>query len=715
MKNSKYSEEGATKMDIMEHCSKGERKSQGSETKNRKERQGTFFKRRLPAFVLTLALVFGVPMFPGIADTVSAEEPLVKIEQTGGYFMTQGDKNVPLKVKVTNNTKAKITFEAKTNLSATSGDLMEPSPSKGEISLNPGDSTELVFTINVSSSAKVTSQVVTVLLIDKVTNVGDILRSKKLSVSVSQKSATSGTGGTGDSLAAADLVHTLSNGDSIVAGQDNVLTLEFSNIGNTVMKDAKVSLTLPAGISINNGSNTASVGYVSIGDTKTVSFHLTADSTLESKNYPITVTISFKDKANAAQTIEQALYIPVEGSGTSSLSNVEITGVTIPKTAAIGDEFTMAFTVINHGKSATGKLKVYAEAPEGIINKTQSVFSTASIEAGGSESYTVTFFSRDSATEQNYAIKLAVESGSGDGAASTTQYAAIYLGNEGSGKVKTPQLMVSNYTYGGTFVQAGSEFCLSLDLRNTSGSQTLQNIKVTIDSADGTFVPVGSSNSFYIDTISKKDSANYRLFLATKPAAEQKTTPININMSYEDTSGNAFTATDVIAIPVMQDTRLVVDEIAPPYELYAGMETSASVQFYNMGKTPLSNLRVSVEGDFDTFSTTTEYVGNMAAGESETYDFALVPRAVGPMSGKVIFTYEDASGDEQTLEKEFVFEVMEMIPYEEEPLPEDMEGGKKIPWIPIAAVVAVLGGAGGVFFWKRHRKRKIHEEMEIDE
>ncbi len=682
---------------------------------NKKTTIEHFFKRRLPAFLLTLALVAGVPMLPMAADTASAEEdPLVKIEQTGGYFMTQGDKNMALKVKVTNGTSKKIIFLPTTNLSATSGNLQEPKPSKGEISLNAGDSTELVFTLNVASNATTGNNAVTIALIDKGTSSGDVLKTKKVSVSIMEKSATSGTGA-GDSLPASDLVHSLSGGDSIQAGKDNVLTLTFSNIGNTVMKDAKISLTLPAGITINNGSNTAAVGYVSIGDTKTVSFHLTADTTLESKNYPITISIAFKDKANAAQTIDQALYLPVEGNGTSSLSDVDIAGITIPKSAAIGDDFTMAFTVTNHGKSATGKLKIYAEAPEGILNKTQSTFSIASIEAGASASYTVTFFSKDSATEQNYAIKLGVESAATGATASTVQYAGIYLAKEGSGKVKTPQLMVTNYTYGGSFVQAGDQFRLDLDLRNTSASQKLQNIKITIDSTDGTFVPVGSSNSFYIEEIAKKDTASHGLFLSVKPAAEQKTTPINVTMSYEDTSGNAFTATDVIAIPVMQDTRLVVDELVAPPELYAGMETSASVQFYNMGKTPLNNLRVKVEGNFDTLSGNSEYIGNMATGENDSYDLAFIPREVGPMSGKVTFTYEDASGTEQTLEKEFTFQIMEMPPMEEEPMPGEMEGQKKIPWIPIGAGAGVLAAAAAVFFWKRHRKKKIHEEMEIDE
>jgi len=102
-------------------------------------------------------------------------------------------------------------------------------------------------------------------------------------------------------------VHSLSNGDAIIAGVDNELTLTFRNKGNTVMKDTKVTLELPEGISIDNASGTLSVGYLNIGTAKTVVFPLTADTGLESKNYPVTVRIEFFDSKNSSKSIEQTL------------------------------------------------------------------------------------------------------------------------------------------------------------------------------------------------------------------------------------------------------------------------------------------------------------------------------------------------------------------------------------------------------------------------
>lgn len=277
--------------------------------------------------------------------------------------------------------------------------------------------------------------------------------------------------------------------------------------------------------------------------------------------------------------------------------------------------------------------------------------------------------------------------------------------------------MVDSYSYGGTFVQAGDEFLLELSLYNTSGSHTVSNIKVTVNAEDGAIIPVNSSNSFYIDKLGKKERIEQVMFLSVKPGAEQKTTPMTVRMSYEDGAGNPFTSEDIISIPVMQETRLEVDDVIAPPELYAGMQTGVSVQFYNTGKTTLNNLRITAEGDFDTPESTSYFVGNMESGKSDSYDFSFIPREGGAMEGKIIFSYEDASGDVQILERPFSFQVMgEMPAFDEGMMPEEMGnagGGSKTPWVILGAVVLLAGG--GVFAWRKIRKKKMHREMEIDE
>jgi hypothetical protein len=106
----------------------------------------------------------------------------------------------------------------------------------------------------------------------------------------------------------------------------------------------------------------------------------------------------------------------------------------------------------------------------------------------------------------------------------------------------------------------------------------------------------------------------------------------------------------------------------------------------------------------------------MESGKSDSYDFSFIPRQAGTMEGKLIFTYEDATGNEQVLEKPFTFQVMEQMPAPDNGVPPDDQGGKsggKLPLI-IGGVVALLVAIGVIVFKKLRKKKKIRE-MEIDE
>ncbi len=659
--------------------------------------------------IMALMLLAGLPVTPGMADEVWADEnPLVKISQVERATAFAGDTGVSITMEVKNGSNSSVTFQPRLALPGL-GDIAEPNPSSSKTTLAAGSSATLVFRVNVSIRAEEDTYSIPVELIE---DNGNIIRSGTLYLEVVKKSTSSVPN---PSL---DIDHKLSPTDKILAGSITDITLTFFNRGNTLVKNAVVTLVMPEGVTVNNGSNSNSMGYLNIGDKKSVTFSLAADEKMDTKNYPFTIKVDFKDQSNASQSVEQTLYIPVKGSGSkTSLSGLSIANINLPKQVLSGEDFTLDFKVVNKGDGDTGQVKVSVEAQSGLVNRSQNAFVENNIASGDSRSYSVTFFTSDKAEETNYTIKLLVEPLSGEGSG-VQQYTGVYVKRAvtDADSIKTPQLMVSGYSFGGSFVQAGDEFRLDLELRNTSSAHILRNIKVTLDSGDGTFIPVKSSNSFFIDNIGKSGLANHGMYLSVKPDAEQKTTSVNVAMSYEDLDGNVFTATDVISIPVMQDTRLLVDDIIGPPEMYVGMQNGISVEFYNMGKTKLHNLRINAEGNFDTMESNSYYAGNMEPGSSDSYDFSFIPRETGMLTGNIIFTYEDASGHQQVYEKDFEFQVMEMPVWDEEPWPpEDMNGkGGKIPWVPIGIGAAVLIVAA-ILLVRRHRKKKMLKEMEINE
>lgn len=678
-------------------------------------------KRRkaiLISMAVTLAVGFQtMPMLDhfGISSQVHGTTMWINSKLVGTASAVQGDQNVVINIEVENKENGDFTFDSATLNIDPSKEITITGGSTGTITLTKNQKANVSFYLNIDRYATTGIRYLKLTLRRNGVVVHENYSIERFTIY--EKLATP-SNGAGTYVAALDITHAIKPTSGFILDGENVLTLEVYNNGNTVIKNAEMSLSLPEGLAVYNASNTANLGYISTGTKREVSFPIAVEGNIAGKNYPISVELTGLNFTNSDVSLKKTFYIPVVGDGASTtVKNIEITNISIPNQVSGQEDFNLSFRVENKNSINIKNFKVYADIPEGILNKTRSTFIEANIPAGSSKDYTITLFAEDSSKEKTYPIKIVVEPVSGDTSSGNAaiQYTSVYIKGV-AGSSKTPQLMVDRYSYGGTFVQAGDEFLLNLGLYNTSGSHNLTNIKVTLSSDDGTFIPVNSSNAFFIDQIGIKGHYTKSISLSVKPSAKQETTALNVDMSYEDGAGNAFTSKDVISIPIMQETRLVVDDVIAPPELYAMMQSGVSVQFYNMGKTVLNNLRVTAEGDFDTPESTSYFVGNMESGKSDYYDFSFIPRQGGAMEGKIVFTYEDASGDEQRMEKLFTFDVMAEMPVFNPGMPpmEDKSGsGSKWPWI-LVGILILLGG-GCVFGWRRFKKKKINQEMEIDE
>ena len=573
--------------------------------------------------------------------------------------------------------------------------------------LAPGESTKLTFSVDVARGLKETSHSL-------------FLKAEENGVSVGNANiyvSLTSTNGTYDGLG---INYATDSSEGLVAGMINELKFELYNRGSVNLRNVSAELSLPDGITINNASGTVNVGYLSIGDRKNVIFPLKVDGNIENTNHPIKLTVTAQYLKNSEEgwvdrTYEDVFYISaVGGKSGSSTKNLTISNVTAPKQVETETDFTLAFTVNNLGDLDADHLKIDAEIPGGLLNKTTSTFVENKLGAGQSKEYKITLMATNESKDTTYPIKLSVSSLEDANASTVMQYTSIYVKSKGgSSNVSTPRLMVDTYDYGGGYVKTGDEFTLNVGIVNTS-SKTLGNVKVTVDGGS-IFVPVGSSNAYFIESVEAKGHHTKALHLRSSATAEQNMATLSVRMEYEDLDGDAYTAEDTISIPLVQDTRLEINDVSAPWECYVGSQGSSNVEFYNMGKTTLNNLRVTAEGNFDTMESNSYYVGNMSSGSSDDFSFSFIPREVGPMEGKVIFTFEDASGQEQVIEKPFVFEAMEMPVWDDPMMDVPMEEPKpEVPWNAIAAVAAVAAVIGLVIR-KKHKKKKLHEQLEMEE
>lgn len=307
--------------------------------------------------------------------------------------------------------------------------------------------------------------------------------------------------------------------------------------------------------------------------------------------------------------------------------------------------------------------------------------------------------------------------------------------NQGS---NVPKIIIDEYSFDPAVVQSGTPFTLNLRIFNTNRDKTIKNIRVslTADSAESVaptggaegagaaamtsapgsasaFTPVGSSNTFHIESIKPRNHFSKDLVLTTSPDLAPKAYTITANFEYEDSQGTPYQSSEIIGIPVVQKSELTFGDIQLEEEgASVGMALPLSLEFYNTGKSPISNLMVKFRGDFSS-DTTTYFVGTMAPGASDSFDANITPEETGKQKGEIVFTYDDAAGIQQEIVKPFAVNVSEEMAMNDEEMQDAAPGGPG--WaLPLGiGGIAIVGGALGYFVWKKKKNKKDDEDLEV--
>ncbi|MDR2089646.1 MAG: hypothetical protein LBP73_09855, partial [Clostridiales Family XIII bacterium] len=543
---------------------------------------------------LFVALAAAMLVIPGLLPALAPAEAFAAVDKVSARPETsvvnakQGDKDVSF-VMILDNQSGSTLEGIGASIGKTNGFSNERA-FEGQSSLESGKTARYTFSVDVDANANYGTSYIPV----KFTYSGGDLWSGTASINVARNILPPSSG---FETPVVDVAYKL-EGDSMKASKTTNLGVTLTNRGNVMLQDVQVSLGLPDIMSLDNSSVIQFIGYMGVGESKTMKFPILTDKKAENKNYSVTIKITAVNKG-ATVNFDRPIYIPVTGGRKEgAVSDILISNVSLPREAATGEEFTLTFDVTNNAEGTVGDLKIEAAPEAGVINRSKNVFVEPELKQGETKHYAVTLFSNKEKTEQkSYPIKITVTSPKDT--TGVTQYASIFLRKAETNEVKTPRLIIENYNYGGAPVQAGKEFTLSIGLYNTS-QKTLSNIKATLTAENGAIIPAGGSNSFYVDRISPGAGVFKSLHMAAAPTAEQRTTALTLSMVYEDSEGNEFTSTDVVSVPVVQETALSASDVVAPPDLRVGVQATMSVQFYNVGKTQLRNVRIVANGDFTT-------------------------------------------------------------------------------------------------------------------
>lgn len=326
----------------------------------------------------------------------------------------------------------------------------------------------------------------------------------------------------------------------------------------------------------------------------------------------------------------------------------------------------------------------------------------------------------------------------------------------GEENLSEPKVILESAVADPNPAQAGEPFTVVCTLRNTSRKQRVSNMTVTYKSQTTDLIPIGGASTQYIESIAANSTLQFAFQMESRLDAQSGPQKIDLSLSYEGSSGTAYTASDEITVQIRQEVRLEHDEVQFPPSVYIGDSITTSLNLFNKGKGTLYNVTVSLDVP-GIAPEASAFIGNMESGTSKTADIYAnvtgletdveevyvfpegnngVPEkepaeeeeitagdfsetvmadagGTGETSGEILITYEDEFGavSEQRLPVSTDILRMDFIdePIEEPEEPEQPDG---FPWWGWALIGG--GAAGAAVPIVRARRKKRAQELEED-
>lgn len=283
-----------------------------------------------------------------------------------------------------------------------------------------------------------------------------------------------------------------------------------------------------------------------------------------------------------------------------------------------------------------------------------------------------------------------------------------------------PNIIITNFAYGGDSVAAGSKFNLDFTFQN-KGQVAVTNMVVTVDGAEG-FAIAGGTNTFYVDALWAGYAMTQTVPMQALASAKSGAQPVTVNFRYEyvDAGARSSSQSDVkISVPISQPDRFEISDPVVPDQVIAGQENTVTMEYVNKGKGDIANVEATMEGEGFDATMKTQYVGNVASGATGTIGYAFTPHASGELKTTLKVTYEDSDGQTKTKEFPLTIPVTDMQPMDNSGMADPNMDKSANQGLPVPAYVAIAVGvvaviAAIVLLVRRRRKQKA-KKNDIDE
>lgn len=309
-----------------------------------------------------------------------------------------------------------------------------------------------------------------------------------------------------------------------------------------------------------------------------------------------------------------------------------------------------------------------------VKNDTDTLYADK-IAKGSSQSFSKAFYCSASCPAGMYPISVSInyeyfDMGEKQSGSSEFTYNVEVKSASSAIQGLSPQLLISDFSYGGAEIQGGNTFTLDFKIKNNSSNIKVQNVICKLSGGEAFIVADGT------DTVAVKDIAASSTQSVTKSFKCLNSAPsgvysITASISYEYFEGGERVSASselTMSIPVIQPDKLQFQGIdLADKTVTVDQEADCAFQVVNSGQTRAANATVKLLDEAGV-EIASAFIGNIEAGTqfSSNYTLPVTFTKLGNKKLTLVLEYENENAEKKTIEQEFNVTVEEYYdPYAE--------------------------------------------------